>query len=99
MVTGRAIRCNRGKSTWTFRHCAWKPAKRSVMVWTDGIQMIESFLQTEVAQVIGAEFVAQEMGELFILFEKGVLPVSAEHMVAVLDLIDDGSEFSVEPLV
>lgn len=22
-----------GKSTWTLSHCAWKPAKRSVMVW------------------------------------------------------------------
>jgi hypothetical protein len=33
MVMGRAIRCRRGKSTWTLSHCAWKPAKRSVMAW------------------------------------------------------------------
>src|SRR5271169_2390256 len=28
-----ARRCSSGKSTWTLSHCAWKPAKRSVMVW------------------------------------------------------------------
>src|ERR1700757_3140245 len=33
MVIGRARRCSSGKSTWTLSHCAWKPAKRSVMVW------------------------------------------------------------------
>src|SRR6202035_5021376 len=29
----RARRCSSGKSTWTLSHCAWKPAKPSVMVW------------------------------------------------------------------
>src|SRR5215475_6774968 len=29
MAMGRAIRCRRGKSTWTLSHCAWKPAKKS----------------------------------------------------------------------
>src|ERR1700730_10926099 len=33
MVIGRARRCRSGKATWTLSHCAWKPAKRSVMVW------------------------------------------------------------------
>ena len=32
-VTGRAMRCSRGKSTGTLRRCAWEPAKRSAMVW------------------------------------------------------------------
>ena len=30
---GRARRCSSGKSTWTLSHCAWKAAKRPVMVW------------------------------------------------------------------
>src|SRR5258705_523391 len=32
-VIGRARRCSSGKSTWTLSHCAWKSAKRAVMVW------------------------------------------------------------------
>ena len=32
-VTGRAMRCSRGKSTGTLRLCAWKPANRLAMVW------------------------------------------------------------------
>jgi hypothetical protein len=43
--------------------------------------MVESFLQTEVAQVVGAEFVAQVAGELLILFEKSVLPLA--HQICV----------------
>ena len=29
-----------------------------------GVEVVQPFLQTEVAQVIGAEFIAQEAGEL-----------------------------------
>ena len=32
-----------------------------------GVEMIESFLQAEVAQVVGAKFIAQEVGELLVL--------------------------------
>ena len=56
--------------------------------------MIEAFLQTKVAQIVGAEFIAQVAGELFILFEKGVLPVGAEDVMAMLDLIEDGGQLS-----
>ena len=62
--------------------------------FADGIEMIEAFLQAEIAQVVGTEFVAQEAGELLVLLEKGVFPVSAEDVMAVLDLIDDRGEFS-----
>jgi hypothetical protein len=64
-----------------------------------GAEMIEAFLQAEVAQVVGTEFIAQVAGELFVLPEKSMLPVSAENVMAVLDLIDDGGEFSVQSLV
>ena len=59
-----------------------------------GVEVIEPLLQAEVAQIVGAQFVAQEAGELFVLLEKGVLPVGAEDVMAVLDLIDDGGEFA-----
>ena len=52
--------------------------------------MVEAFLQAEVAQVVGAEFIAQETGELFVLFEEGVLPVRPEDVMAVFDLVDNG---------
>jgi hypothetical protein len=67
--------------------------------FADGIQMIEAFLQTEVAQVVGAEFVAQETGKLLVLFEEGVFPIGAEDVMAVLDLIDHRGEFPAHPLV
>src|SRR5258708_1482456 len=66
---------------------------------TDGVEMIESLLQSEVPEIVGTEFVAQVARELFVLLEKGVLPVGAEDVMAVLDLIEDSGEFSVQPLV
>ena len=67
--------------------------------FADGVEMIEAFLQAEVAQVVGAEFVAEEAGELLVLFEEGVLPIGAEDVMAMLDLIDDRGEFSLQPFV
>ena len=43
------------------------------------------FLQSEVGEVVGAELVAQEGGELFVLLEEAVLPVGAEDVMAVFD--------------
>lgn len=52
------------------------------------VEMIQPFLQTDVAQVVGAQLVAQEPGKVFILLEEGDLPVGAENVMAVLDVID-----------
>ena len=65
----------------------------------DGIEMVQSFPQTEIGEVVGAQFVAQEGGELFVLLEEGVLEVGAEDMMAMLDLIDDGGELAAHPAV
>src|ERR1700679_2269580 len=67
--------------------------------FANGLQMIQPLLQTEVPQIVGTEFVAQVAGKLFVLFEKGMLPVSTEHVMTVFDLIDDGGQFPVQPLV
>src|ERR1700757_1645910 len=64
-----------------------------------GVEMIESFLQAKVRQVVGAKFIAQEAGELLILFEKSIFPVGPENMVAMLDLVDDGRQFAAQTLV
>ena len=102
MVTGRARRCSRGKSTWTLSHLGLETGEavgNGLESFPHGVEMIEAFLQAEVAQIVGAEFVAQEAGELLILFEKGVLPVGAENVMAVLDLVDDGGQFAAQSLV
>ena len=59
-----------------------------------GVQMIEPFLQTKVAQIVGAKLIAQEAREFFVLLEKSVLPIGAEDVMAMLDLIEDGSQLS-----
>src|SRR5260370_9365914 len=64
-----------------------------------GIEMLESLLQTEVAQIVGTQFVAQEPGELFILLEEGVFPIGSEDMVTVLDLLDNSGQFAAQSLV
>src|SRR3954451_21739179 len=102
MVTGKATRCRIGKSTWTLRHCAWKRAKRSVMVWKrcrTASRWSRPFAQAEVAQIVRAELEAQEAGELLILPQQSVLPVGAEDVMAVLDLLDHGAEFSGPPFM
>jgi hypothetical protein len=50
----------------------------------DGIEMVQSLFEPEVGEVVGDQLVAQEGGELFVLFEEGVLEVGAEDVMAVL---------------
>ena len=66
---------------------------------TDRIEMVQPFLKSEVGEVVGAEFVAQESRELFILLEEGALEIGAEDVMAMLDLIDNGSELAAVPAV
>src|SRR2546422_7339982 len=56
--------------------------------------MFEAFLEPEVSEIVGAEFVAQEGGELLVLFEESIFPVGAEDMMAVLDLLQGGVELA-----
>ena len=60
----------------------------------DFSQMVQSLFEAEVVEVVGAEFVAQEYREFLILPENSIAEVGAEHMMAVLDLIDDGRELT-----
>src|SRR2546421_6208463 len=54
----------------------------------NGRQMIQSFAQTEVGEIVGAEFVTQERGEFLILPQHCALEIGAEDMMAMLDLLD-----------
>src|SRR3984885_13508977 len=78
---------------------AGETVRDGLELFADGIEMIESFLQAEVAQVFGAEFVAQETGELLVLFEEGMFPVRPENVMSMFDLIDHGCEFPVQPFI
>src|SRR5881296_1915384 len=55
--------------------------------------MLQTFLEPEVGEVVGAELVAQEGGELLVLLEEAIFPVGAEDVMPMLDLLQG----SVEP--
>lgn len=51
--------------------------------------MVEAFLQAEVGKVVGADLIAKEGRELLVLLDEGIATVSAEDVMAVLDLFHD----------
>jgi hypothetical protein len=71
-----------------------KSADDALELVADLIQMVEPLFETEIVEVVGAEFVAQEHREFLILPEHGIAEIGAEHVMAVLDLIDDGEELT-----
>src|SRR6516165_3335648 len=54
----------------------------------DRAQVLESLFEPEVPEVVGAEFISEEGGELLVLAEEGVLEIDAEHVMAMLDLFE-----------
>jgi hypothetical protein len=54
------------------------------------IEMVQALVETEVVEVVGAEFVAQMCQELLILSQNRVAEIDPEHMMAMRDLVDDG---------
>ena len=55
-----------------------------------GVEMLQSLLEVEIGEVVGAQLVPQEGGEFFVLPEEGVFEVGPEDMMTVLDAVDDG---------
>lgn len=45
----------------------------------DKRKVVQSFFDPEIGQIVAADFVAQVGGQFFVLLEKRILPVSAEH--------------------
>ena len=62
-----------------------------------GGEVLQTLLQAEVGQIVGADLVAQEGGELLILLDEGMLPVGAKDVVPVLDVLERGAELALEP--
>ena len=63
-----------------------------------GFEILQSFFQTQIFQVIGAEFIAQESGEFFILFDERVFEVGAKDVMAVIDAFQGAVKLAAHPL-
>src|SRR3979490_1708330 len=63
----------------------------------NGIEMVQSLLKTEVGEVVGDQFVAQEGGELFVLLEEGVLEVGAEDVKPPHKPVAHGGQLAAHP--
>ena len=68
-------------------------------LFADRLEMVQVFLETEVVEIVGAQFVAQEGGELLVLLQERVLEIGAKDMVTMLDLIDDGGKLAGQPMM
>src|SRR5258705_990332 len=64
-----------------------------------GGQVVQALLQAEVGQIVRADLIAQEGGELLVLFDKSVFPVGAEDMMPVLNLFYGGVELALQLFV
>jgi hypothetical protein len=74
-----------------------KAASDGLEALADRVEMVQSFLEAEIGEVVGDQLVAEEGRELFVLLQEGVLEVGAEDMMTVLDAIDDGGELALHP--
>src|ERR1700738_2081990 len=101
MVIGRARRCSSGKSTWTLSHCAWKPAKRPVMVWKrwrTASRWSNPFLRRKSARLLETNSLRRKVENFSYCF-RNVFEVGAEDVMAVLDAIDDGGQLAAHVAV
>src|SRR5882724_8790230 len=61
-----------------------------------GGHMLQTLLQTEIGQIVGADLIAQKGGELFVLLHEGVFEVGPEDMMSVLNLLQGGIELALQ---
>jgi hypothetical protein len=73
---------------------ACEPADDSLELATDLVEIVQALFETEVIEIIGAKFVAQEYREFLILPENRALEVGAEDMMAMLDLVDHSGKLA-----
>ena len=60
-------------------------------------EVLEPLFQLKVREVIGAELVAQEHGELLVLPEEGMLAIDPEDMMSLRHLLEDGVQLPLVP--
>jgi hypothetical protein len=97
MVIGKATRCRRGNvdvEPLGLEPC--EPGDGCLELLPGVVEIVQALVETEVVEIVGADFVAQERREVLILPEDRVfkLKLVAEHVMAVLDLVDDGGELT-----
>ena len=59
-------------------------------------EIIESFLQMKVREVVAAHFASEESKKLLILLDKGVLEVGSQDVMTVLDTLQGRMELALE---
>src|SRR3984893_7134995 len=69
---------------------AGKTARDGLEPLAHCLEMVQSLSEPKIGEVVGDQLVAQVGGELFVLFEEGVLEVGAEDMMTMLDAVYDG---------
>lgn len=59
-------------------------------------EVIESFLQMKVGEVVAAHFASEESKKLLVLFDKGVLEVGSQDVMTVLDSLQGRMQLALE---
>jgi hypothetical protein len=98
MVTGRANLLKQGKVHMNVEGLGLETGEAvgdDLEPFTDSVEMFEPLLQAEVAQVVGDELIAQEAGELLILFQEYMFPLRTENELSVFDLTDHPDKLSL----
>ncbi len=59
-------------------------------------EVIESFLQMKVSEVVAAHFASEESEKLLVLFDKGVLEVGSQDVMTMLDSLQGRMQLALE---
>jgi len=63
-----------------------------------GTKILQAFVDAKIfLYVVGAKFVVQEGGKLFVWLEEGVFELGPEYVVAMIDALEGGVELAVQP--
>src|SRR6266478_2750617 len=101
MVIGKPMRCSRGKSTWTFNHWAWSPAKRSVMARNlsrTASRCSRRFFRPKSQRLFEHSSLRSKVQNFSYCFRNAFFGVGAEDVMTMLDLIDDGAKLAAQLL-
>jgi hypothetical protein len=58
--------------------------------------MVETLPQAEVREIVGADLIAQEGRQLLVLLDEPMLPIGAEGVMSVFELLEGGVELTLE---
>ena len=61
-------------------------------------EVVQAFLNSEIGEIIAAQFCSQESGELLILLQESVLEIRSKNMMSVFDLIQGRMELATQSL-